>query len=62
MPKDGFQSINVKEGTYDRVQKYCKLHNLKPSQLLQDILDEKQKQQDFAKKITKVPETVRRYT
>lgn len=68
MPRNGFKSITVNEKFYDKFfafykknKKYGSFASFTSKRFLDD-LDEKEKLQCFAKKITIIPEQLRTYT
>ena len=58
MPKKNFKSITVSQTTFDRLN----LPKMSANYQLALALEESEKLQKFASKITKVPKTVRVYT
>jgi len=58
MPKKNFKSITVSQITFDRLN----IPKMSANDQLKLALEEKEKLQKFALKITKLPETIRSYT
>jgi len=58
MPKKNFKSITVSQTTFNRLN----LPKISANDQLKLALEESEKLQKFALKITKLPETVRVYT
>jgi len=58
MPKKNFKSITVSQLTFDRLN----IPKISANDQLKVALEEREKLQKFALKITKLPETVRVYT
>ena len=58
MPKKNFKSITVSQTTFDRLN----IPKMSANDQLKLALEESEKLQKFALKITKLPETVRVYT
>lgn len=58
MPAKGFKSVTVRDVVYENLN----LDTKTVEKNLNKILDEKEKLQKFASKITKYPQTVRVYT
>jgi len=58
MPKKNFKSITVSQLTFDRLN----IPKMSANDQLKVALEEREKLQKFALKITKLPDTVRVYT
>jgi len=58
MPKKNFKSITVSQTTFERLN----IPEISANYQLQLALEEREKLQKFASKITKLPKTVRVYT
>ncbi len=58
MPKKNFKSITVSQTTFDRLN----LPKMSANDQLKVALEEREKLQKFALKITTLPETIRIYT
>ncbi len=58
MPKKNFKSITVSQTTFDRLN----LPKMSTNDQLKVALEEREKLQKFALKITKFPKTIRIYT
>ncbi len=58
MPKKNFKSITVSQTTFERLN----IPKISANYQLQLALEEREKLQKFASKITKLPKTVRVYT
>ena len=64
MPKKGSISISFSDMQAERIMKYCKHHEINPTQFMNLTIREKEDLRKLAAKINpkKVPEQVRRYT
>ena len=61
MAKKGFRAITVPTKTFDKLSAYKKYYNMSWNEMATKRFNEMEEYQKFADKITKVPESVRKY-